>query len=197
MAPVRRDSTHGGSRGGALRERRAVGRGWRSWSSRRRGGRGASWTVRMSWPRSRRWVATECRKVWQVTRLSMLETRAASARRAGSRSRAGGAGPLCRLGRASAGMQGRPVPPRLPGRRRNLSGDSVRQPGLAPSGGQCPKLGGARSLYQRCTRSGLGRLREGFAMVTNVRERESPHVLRSRSRGLPCITSYRSFMSLP
>jgi hypothetical protein len=70
--------------------------------------------------------------------LSMPETRAASAT-------ARWVTVSCRWCRPSLpslsppvpGCREDPVPLRIPGRRRNLSGDGVRQPGLAPSGGQC------------------------------------------------------------
>lgn len=38
----------------------------------------SSWTVRMSWPSSSRWVTKECRKVWQLTRLAMPARRVAA-----------------------------------------------------------------------------------------------------------------------
>jgi hypothetical protein len=37
-----------------------------------------SWTVRMSIPRSSRWVANACRREWQVARFGMAARRMAS-----------------------------------------------------------------------------------------------------------------------
>ena len=38
----------------------------------------SSWTVRMSYPASRRWVAKACRKLWQLAGLGMLALRTAA-----------------------------------------------------------------------------------------------------------------------
>jgi hypothetical protein len=93
--------------------------------------------VRMSWPRSRRWVAKEWRKMWQVTRLSRPHVRAASVTARCGRGLVQVMAALAAVFGARAPGGGEDLrPQRIAGRTGNLPGNGVRQRGRSPSGGE-------------------------------------------------------------